>query len=223
MDLITPGTGLNFLAIFGFFGPSYSILISLLEKPMLCSSDEKRKSAWECIEVSLKQLEMKWLTSRLKNEKLLTEANGASIILKKAQDGFQLKWLMKQKEDAYKAGAQNDCLMQKASTLKQRKKACLSRIKTQVCFRFLEITEKLLRKRIYLMIKLKKSYVDGFLNELKLINYSPCSNHRVAHRYVKVHYGAFPLKRISLRKCMLILSKLSTMVKGNRDLALHAK
>jgi len=102
---------------------------------------------------------------KAENEKLLQEARlERDVILKKAQEA-SVKMIEDAKNEASKQGAQ---LIESAkAVIETEKKAALTEVKNQVALLTLEVTEKLLRKKLS-DDKAQVELVDQFIKDLKL-------------------------------------------------------
>lgn len=163
MDLITPSSGLIFWQLFGFLGLLF-ILIKFAWKPLLSALEERESS----IESSLKAAEQarnEMANLKAENEKLIQEARiERDTMLKKAQDAS-----VKMIEDAkIEAGKQGAIMIEKAkAAIETEKKAALSEVKNQVALLTLEVTEKLLRKKLS-DDKAQVELVNEMIKDLKL-------------------------------------------------------
>jgi F-type H+-transporting ATPase subunit b len=102
---------------------------------------------------------------KAENEKLLQEARlERDVILKKAQEA-SVKMIEDAKIESSKQGAQ---LIESAkAVIETEKKAALTEVKNQVALLTLEVTEKLLRKKLS-DDKAQVELVDQFIKDLKL-------------------------------------------------------
>lgn len=163
MDLITPGTGLIFWQLFGFLGLLF-ILIKFAWKPMLAALDERESS----IENALKAAETarnEMANLKSENEKLLAETRlERDNILKQAHEA-SLKMIEDAKLESGKAGAQ--MIANAKAVIETEKKSALTEVKNQVAILTLEVTEKLLRKKLS-DDKAQKELVDQFIKEINI-------------------------------------------------------
>lgn len=163
MDLIIPSAGLFFWQLFGFLALLF-ILIKFAWKPILATLAEREAS----IDGALKAAEQardEMANLKAENEKLLQEARlERDAILKKAQEASA-----KMIEDAKtEAGKQGALMIENAkAVIETEKKAALAEVKTQVAMLTLEVTEKLLRKKLS-DDKAQSALVDEFIKDLKL-------------------------------------------------------
>lgn len=163
MDLISPSSGLLFWQLFGFLG-LFFVLVKFAWKPILAILDERETS----IEAALKAAETarnEMANLKSENEKLLAEARlERDNILKKANDASVLM-IENAKLASIKAGA---ILIENAKlVIETEKKAALSEVKNQVAVLTLEVTEKLLRKKLS-EDKAQKDLVDQFIKETNI-------------------------------------------------------
>ncbi len=163
MDLIIPSAGLIFWQLFSFLALLF-LLVKFAWKPMLATLAEREAS----IDGALKAAEAarsEMANLKAENEKLLQEARlERDVILKKAQEA-SVKMIEDAKNEASKQGAQ---LIESAkAVIETEKKAALTEVKNQVAMLTLEVTEKLLRKKLS-DDKAQAELVDQFIKDLKL-------------------------------------------------------
>jgi len=163
MDLIIPSAGLIFWQLFSFLALLF-LLVKFAWKPMLATLAEREAS----IDGALKAAEAarsEMANLKAENEKLLQEARlERDVILKKAQEA-SVKMIEDAKTEASKQGAQ---LIESAkAVIETEKKAALTEVKNQVALLTLEVTEKLLRKKLS-DDKAQVELVDQFIKDLKL-------------------------------------------------------
>lgn len=163
MDLIIPSSGLIFWQLIGFLALLF-ILIKFAWKPMLASLAEREASINDALN-SAEQARNEMANLKAENEKLLQEARlERDVILKKAQDA-SVKMIEEAKTESIKQGAQ---LIEAAkAVIETEKKAALTEVKNQVALLTLEVTEKLLRKKLS-DDKAQVELVDQFIKDLKL-------------------------------------------------------
>lgn len=163
MDLIIPSAGLIFWQLLGFLALLF-ILVKFAWKPMLASLAEREASIDGALK-SAEQARNEMATLKAENEKLLQEARlERDVILKKAQEA-SVKMIEDAKIEASKQGAQ---LIESAkAVIETEKKAALTEVKNQVALLTLEVTEKLLRKKLS-DDKAQVDLVDQFIKDLKL-------------------------------------------------------
>jgi F-type H+-transporting ATPase subunit b len=163
MDLIIPSSGLIFWQLIGFLALLF-ILIKFAWKPMLASLAEREGSINDALK-SAEQARSEMANLKAENEKLLQEARlERDVILKKAQDA-SVKMIEDAKNESTKQGAQ---LIEAAkAVIETEKKAALTEVKNQVALLTLEVTEKLLRKKLS-DDKAQVELVDQFIKDLKL-------------------------------------------------------
>jgi F-type H+-transporting ATPase subunit b len=163
MDLIIPSAGLIFWQLLGFLALLF-ILIKFAWKPMLASLAEREASIDGALK-SAEQARNEMANLKAENEKLLQEARlERDVILKKAQEA-SVKMIEDAKSEAAKQGAQ---LIEAAkAVIETEKKAALSEVKNQVALLTLDVTEKLLRKKLS-DDKAQVELVDQFIKDLKL-------------------------------------------------------
>lgn len=163
MDLIIPSAGLIFWQLIGFLALLF-ILVKFAWKPMLASLAEREASIDGALK-SAEQARNEMANLKAENEKLLQEARlERDIILKKAQEA-SVKMIEEAKSEAAKQGAQ---LIESAkAVIETEKKAALTEVKNQVAMLTLEVTEKLLRKKLS-DDKAQVELVDQFIKDLKL-------------------------------------------------------
>jgi len=163
MDLIIPSAGLIFWQLLGFLALLF-ILVKFAWKPMLASLAEREASIDGALK-SAEQARNEMANLKAENEKLLQEARlERDVILKKAQEA-SAKMIEEAKSEAAKQGAQ---LIESAKTvIETEKKAALTEVKNQVAMLTLEVTEKLLRKKLS-DDKAQVELVDQFIKDLKL-------------------------------------------------------
>lgn len=163
MDLIIPSSGLIFWQLIGFLALLF-ILIKFAWKPMLASLAEREASINDALK-SAEQARSEMANLKAENEKLLQEARlERDVILKKAQDA-SVKMIEDAKSESAKQGAQ---LIEAAkAVIETEKKAALTEVKNQVALLTLEVTEKLLRKKLS-DDKAQVELVDQFIKDLKL-------------------------------------------------------
>jgi len=163
MDLIIPSAGLIFWQLLGFLALLF-ILVKFAWKPMLASLAEREASIDGALK-SAEQARNEMANLKAENEKLLQEARlERDVILKKAQEA-SAKMIEEAKSEAAKQGAQ---LIESAkAVIETEKKAALTEVKNQVAMLTLEVTEKLLRKKLS-DDKAQVELVDQFIKDLKL-------------------------------------------------------
>lgn len=163
MDLIIPSAGLIFWQLIGFLALLF-ILVKFAWKPMLASLAEREASIDGALK-SAEQARNEMANLKAENEKLLQEARlERDVILKKAQEA-SVKMIEEAKSEAAKQGAQ---LIESAkAVIETEKKAALTEVKNQVAMLTLEVTEKLLRKKLS-DDKAQVELVDQFIKDLKL-------------------------------------------------------
>jgi F-type H+-transporting ATPase subunit b len=163
MDLIIPSAGLIFWQLIGFLALLF-ILVKFAWKPMLASLAEREASIDSALK-SAEQARNEMANLKAENEKLLQEARlERDVILKKAQEA-SVKMIEDAKSEASKQGAQ---LIESAkAVIETEKKAALTEVKNQVALLTLEVTEKLLRKKLS-DDKAQVELVDQFIKDLKL-------------------------------------------------------
>jgi F-type H+-transporting ATPase subunit b len=163
MDLIIPSAGLIFWQLIGFLALLF-VLVKFAWKPMLASLAEREASIDGALK-SAEQARNEMANLKAENEKLLQEARlERDVILKKAQDA-SVKMIEDAKTEASKQGAQ---LIESAkAVIETEKKAALTEVKNQVALLTLEVTEKLLRKKLS-DDKAQVELVDQFIKDLKL-------------------------------------------------------
>lgn len=163
MDLIIPSAGLFFWQLFGFLALLF-ILIKFAWKPILATLAEREASIDGALKAA-EQARNEMANLKAENEKLLQEARlERDAILKKAQEASA-----KMIEDAKtEAGKQGALMIENAkAVIETEKKAALAEVKTQVAMLTLEVTEKLLRKKLS-EDKAQSALVDEFIKDLKL-------------------------------------------------------
>ena len=163
MDLIIPSAGLIFWQLIGFLALLF-ILIKFAWKPILASLAEREASIDGALK-SAEQARNEMANLKAENEKLLQEARlERDVILKKAQEA-SVKMIEDAKNEASKQGAQ---LIESAkAVIETEKKAAITEVKNQVALLTLEVTEKLLRKKLS-DDKAQVELVDQFIKDLKL-------------------------------------------------------
>jgi F-type H+-transporting ATPase subunit b len=163
MDLIIPSAGLIFWQLIGFLALLF-ILIKFAWKPILASLAEREASIDGALK-SAEQARNEMANLKAENEKLLQEARlERDVILKKAQEA-SVKMIEDAKIESFKQGAQ---LIESAkAVIETEKKAALTEVKNQVALLTLEVTEKLLRKKLS-DDKAQVELVDQFIKDLKL-------------------------------------------------------
>lgn len=163
MDLIIPSAGLIFWQLIGFLALLF-ILVKFAWKPILASLAEREASIDGALK-SAEQARNEMANLKAENEKLLQEARlERDIILKKAQDA-SVKMIEDAKSESAKQGAQ---LIEVAkAAIETEKKAALMEVKNQVALLTLEVTEKLLRKKLS-DDSAQVALVDQFIKDLKL-------------------------------------------------------
>lgn len=163
MDLIIPSSGLIFWQLIGFLALLF-LLMKFAWKPMLASLAEREASIDGALKAA-EQARNEMANLKAENEKLLQEARlERDIILKKAQDA-SIKMIEDAKSESAKQGAQ---LIEAAkAVIETEKKAALTEVKNQVALLTLEVTEKLLRKKLS-DDKAQVELVDQYIKDLKL-------------------------------------------------------
>jgi F-type H+-transporting ATPase subunit b len=163
MDLIIPSSGLIFWQLIGFLALLF-LLMKFAWKPMLASLAEREASIDGALKAA-EQARNEMANLKAENEKLLQEARlERDVILKKAQDA-SIKMIEDAKSESAKQGAQ---LIEAAkAVIETEKKAALTEVKNQVALLTLEVTEKLLRKKLS-DDKAQVELVDQFIKDLKL-------------------------------------------------------
>ncbi len=163
MDLIIPSAGLIFWQLLGFLALLF-ILVKFAWKPMLASLAEREASIDGALK-SAEQARNEMANLKAENEKLLQEARlERDVILKKAHEA-SIKMIEDAKTEASKQGAQ---LIESAkAVIETEKKAALAEVKNQIALLTLEVTEKLLRKKLS-DDKAQVELVDQFIKDLKL-------------------------------------------------------
>jgi F-type H+-transporting ATPase subunit b len=131
---------------------------------MLASLAEREASIDDALKAA-EQARNEMANLKAENEKLLQEARlERDVILKKAQDA-SIKMIEDAKSESAKQGAQ---LIEAAkAVIETEKKAALTEVKNQVALLTLEVTEKLLRKKLS-DDKAQVELVDQFIKDLKL-------------------------------------------------------
>jgi len=153
MDLIIPSAGLIFWQLIGFLALLF-ILIKFAWKPILASLAEREASIDGALK-SAEQARNEMANLKAENEKLLQEARLERDV----------KMIEDAKNEASKQGAQ---LIESAkAVIETEKKAALTEVKNQVALLTLEVTEKLLRKKLS-DDKAQVELVDQFIKDLKL-------------------------------------------------------
>ena len=163
MDLIIPSAGLIFWQLIGFLALLF-ILIKFAWKPILASLAEREASIDGALK-SAEQARNEMANLKAENEKLLQEARlERDVILSKAHEA-SLKMIEDAKSESSRQGA---LLIESAkAVIETEKKAALSEVKNQVALLTLEVTEKLLRKKLS-DDKAQVELVDQFIKDLKL-------------------------------------------------------
>jgi len=163
MDLIIPSAGLIFWQLIGFLALLF-ILIKFAWKPILASLAEREASIDGALK-SAEQARNDMANLKAENEKLLQEARlERDVILSKAHEA-SLKMIEDAKSESSRQGA---LLIESAkAVIETEKKASLSEVKNQVALLTLEVTEKLLRKKLG-DDKAQVELVDQFIKDLKL-------------------------------------------------------
>lgn len=163
MDLIIPSAGLIFWQLLGFLALLF-ILVKFAWKPMLASLAEREASIDGALKLA-EQARNEMANLKAENEKLLQEARlERDVILSKAHDA-SLKMIEDAKSESSKQGA---LLIESAkAVIETEKKAALTEVKNQVALLTLEVTEKLLRKKLG-DDKAQVELVDQFIKDLKL-------------------------------------------------------
>jgi len=163
MDLIIPSAGLIFWQLIGFLALLF-ILIKFAWKPILASLAEREASIDGALK-SAEQARNDMANLKAENEKLLQEARlERDVILSKAHEA-SLKMIEDAKSESSRQGA---LLIESAkAVIETEKKAALSEVKNQVALLTLEVTEKLLRKKLG-DDKAQVELVDQFIKDLKL-------------------------------------------------------
>ena len=163
MDLIIPSAGLIFWQLFGFLALLF-ILVKFAWKPMLASLAEREASIDGALKLA-EQARNEMANLKAENEKLLQEARlERDVILSKAHEA-SLKMIEDAKSESSRQGA---LLIESAkAVIETEKKAALSEVKNQVALLTLEVTEKLLRKKLG-DDKAQVELVDQFIKDLKL-------------------------------------------------------
>ena len=163
MDLIIPSAGLIFWQLLGFLALLF-ILIKFAWKPILASLAEREASIDGALK-SAEQARNEMANLKAENEKLLQEARlERDVILSKAHEA-SLKMIEDAKTESSRQGA---LLIESAkAVIETEKKAALTEVKNQVALLTLEVTEKLLRKKLG-DDKAQVELVDQFIKDLKL-------------------------------------------------------
>jgi F-type H+-transporting ATPase subunit b len=163
MDLIIPSAGLIFWQLIGFLALLF-ILIKFAWKPILASLAEREASIDGALK-SAEQARNEMANLKAENEKLLQEARlERDVILSKAHEA-SLKMIEDAKTESSRQGA---LLIESAkAVIETEKKAALTEVKNQVALLTLEVTEKLLRKKLG-DDKAQVELVDQFIKDLKL-------------------------------------------------------
>jgi F-type H+-transporting ATPase subunit b len=163
MDLIIPSAGLIFWQLIGFLALLF-ILIKFAWKPILASLAEREASIDGALK-SAEQARNEMANLKAENEKLLQEARlERDVILSKAHEA-SLKMIEDAKTESSRQGA---LLIESAkAVIETEKKAALTEVKNQVALLTLEVTEKLLRKKLS-DDKAQVELVDQFIKDLKL-------------------------------------------------------
>jgi len=163
MDLIIPSAGLIFWQLFGFLALLF-ILVKFAWKPMLASLAEREASIDGALKLA-EQARNEMSNLKAENEKLLQEARlERDVILSKAHEA-SLKMIEDAKTESSRQGA---LLIESAkAVIETEKKAALTEVKNQVALLTLEVTEKLLRKKLG-DDKAQVELVDQFIKDLKL-------------------------------------------------------
>jgi F-type H+-transporting ATPase subunit b len=140
------------------------ILIKFAWKPILASLAEREASIDGALK-SAEQARNEMANLKAENEKLLQEARlERDVILSKAHEA-SLKMIEDAKTESSRQGA---LLIESAkAVIETEKKAALTEVKNQVALLTLEVTEKLLRKKLG-DDKAQVELVDQFIKDLKL-------------------------------------------------------
>ena len=163
MDLIIPSAGLIFWQLFGFLALLF-ILVKFAWKPMLASLAEREASIDGALKLA-EQARNEMANLKAENEKLLQEARlERDVILSKAHEA-SLKMIEAAKSESSKQGAL--LIASAKAVIETEKKAALTEVKNQVALLTLEVTEKLLRKKLS-DDKSQVELVDQFIKDLKL-------------------------------------------------------
>ncbi|WP_186753892.1 F0F1 ATP synthase subunit B [Echinicola salinicaeni] len=163
MDLIIPGSGLIIWQIIGF-GILLIILGKFAWKPIL-SALEERESAIEGALKAAENARNEMANLKAENEKLLQEARLERDQILKTANETSAKLIEQAKEEASTAGAK--MIEDAKAVIETEKKAALTEVKNQVASLALDVTEKLLRKKLDTE-KEQKELVEEFVKDLKL-------------------------------------------------------
>lgn len=163
MDLILPSSGLIFWQLIAFLALLF-ILIKFAWKPMLAALEERESSINNALK-SAEQARNDVANLKADNERLLQEARlERDNILKKAQEA-SVKMIDDAKNEAAKVAAQQ--IENAKAVIETEKKAALTEVKNQVAILTLEVTEKLLKKKLS-DDKAQKDLVEEFVKDIKL-------------------------------------------------------
>jgi F-type H+-transporting ATPase subunit b len=163
MDLILPSSGLIFWQLIAFLALLF-ILIKFAWKPMLAALEERESSINNALK-SAEQARNEMANLKADNERLLQEARlERDNILKKAQEA-SVKMIDDAKNEAAKVAAQQ--IENAKAVIETEKKAALTEVKNQVAILTLEVTEKLLKKKLS-DDKAQKDLVEEFVKDIKL-------------------------------------------------------
>lgn len=163
MDLILPSSGLIFWQLIAFLALLF-ILIKFAWKPMLAALEERESSINNALK-SAEQARNEMANLKADNERLLQEARlERDNILKKAQEA-SVKMIDDAKNEAAKVAALQ--IENAKAVIETEKKAALTEVKNQVAILTLEVTEKLLKKKLS-DDKAQKDLVEEFVKDIKL-------------------------------------------------------
>jgi F-type H+-transporting ATPase subunit b len=163
MDLLTPGPGLLFWNLLGFFILLY-VLGKFAWKPILRSLKERETGIAESLATAEKvKAEMAQLKSE--NEALLAKAREERAqMLKEARD-IKDKIINEAKEQA-KTEA-NKIIVEAQAAIQTQKMAALTDVKNQVGNLVIEVAEKVLRRELGNKPE-QENYIKQLANEVKL-------------------------------------------------------
>lgn len=163
MELLTPGTGLIIWQAIIFL-LLFFLLAKFAWKPIVQSLRIREESIQEALD-SAERAKEEMAALKADNEKLLDEARQErETILKDARDvanGIR-------EEAQVQAAKQTDKMIADAkAAINTEKQAALTEVKAQVAELSLQITEKLLRKKLD-NEKAHKELIEEFVNDVKL-------------------------------------------------------
>jgi F-type H+-transporting ATPase subunit b len=163
MDLVTPGFGMIFWSTITFLAVLL-ILSKFVWKPIMSALKTREASIEDALQAAeLAREEMEKLTAD--NEKLMAEARAEREKVLKEATKIANRLKEEAKEEASRVG--NKMIEDARTTIQTEKQAALREIKNQVADLSLQISERLLKKKLS-KDKNQKELIKEYIKDLKL-------------------------------------------------------